>query len=94
MRKRAVHWRFPNGFVGPECANKHPLSPGEGGYVCGNAMHCRHNRCWLTGNTIFCKHQAPTDRVVSAMQLLSQTNHRFVMMELLVASRVSHDIPA
>ena len=56
-------WRFPNGFICPECANKTccRLKSRPRVLQCNN---CRHQMS-LTGKNDFCKHQTPTDQVVS-----------------------------
>ncbi|MGU5598132.1 transposase, partial [Aeromonas caviae] len=64
-------WRFPNGFVCPECANKTCCRLRRRPRV-WQCNHCRHQMS-LTGNTIFANTKLPLTKWFLAMHLLSQT---------------------
>ncbi|MGL5525105.1 MAG: transposase, partial [Aeromonas veronii] len=64
-------WRFPHGFVCPECANKTCCRLKSRPRVL-QCNHCRHQMS-LTGNTIFANTKLPLTKWFLAMHLLSQT---------------------
>lgn len=69
-------WRFPNGFVCPECANKTCLSP-EKAATCV-AMQSLPSPDVIDWKYDFRKHQAPTDQVVSGNAPVVTNQNRLV----------------
>ncbi len=82
-------WRFPNGFICPECANKTccRLKSRPRVLQCNN---CRHQMS-LTGKTIFANTKLPLTKWFLAMQLLSQTKTGLSAMELKRQLDVKYD---
>ena len=82
-------WRFPNGFICPECANKTccRLKSRPRVLQCNN---CRHQMS-LTGNTIFANTKLPLTKWFLAMHLLSQTKTGLSAMELKRQLDVKYD---
>ncbi|MDX7825460.1 IS1595-like element ISKpn3 family transposase, partial [Aeromonas caviae] len=82
-------WRFPNGFVCPECANKTCCRLRRRPRV-WQCNHCRHQMS-LTGNTIFANTKLPLTKWFLAMHLLSQTKTGLSAMELKRQLGVKYD---
>ncbi len=87
--KALFAWRFPHGFVCPECANKTfcQLKCRPRVLQCN---HCRHQLS-LTGNTIFANTKLPLTKWFLAMHLLSQTKTGLSAMELKRQLGVKYD---
>jgi hypothetical protein len=86
--KALFAWRFPHGFVCPECANKTfcQLKCRPRVLQCN---HCRHQLS-LTGNTIFANTKLPLTKWFLAMHLLSQTKTGLSAMELHIPVENEH----